>query len=151
MSIAAFVIAGAGGAVWWLRRRFVVVSVVGVSMEPVLREGQRVLVRRAGVAAMRHGDVVVFANPVTADCLPDDPPWLIKRVIALGGDPVPPEAVPANNVHAVVPDGTVVVRGDNHLHSLDSRKVGFISGDALLGVVVRTLAGPQAAVVNRGE
>jgi signal peptidase I len=124
-----------------LRRRFVVVRVVGVSMEPVLREGQRVLVRRSGVAAVERGDLVVFAHAAVGPEQAGEPPWMIKRAVALGGDPVPHESVPRSlrRESARVPEGCLVVRGDNPVRSFDSRQAGFIDGGELLGVVVRTL------------
>ena len=124
-----------------LRRRFVVVRVLGVSMQPVLTDGQRVLVRRAGLAAVRHGDLVVFPlSSIRARC-EGDPPWMVKRAIALPGDPIPGGSVP----HAIyinrdeVPQGKLIVRGDNTEWSYDSSQAGFVDGSALLGVVVRTL------------
>jgi signal peptidase I len=142
--IALAVVATVVVAIVELRRRLVVVQVVGVSMEPVLREGQRVLVRRSGVVAVKRGDLVVFALASVRSQLPGDPPWMVKRTVALPGDPIPYESVPpivrAERTH--VPEGHLVVRGDNATASFDSRQVGFIDGSALLGVVVHTLARP---------
>ena len=46
-------IAVATGGVWWVRRRYAVVTVVGDSMVPAYRDGDRVVVRRivAGACA----------------------------------------------------------------------------------------------------
>ena len=72
------------------RRRFVVVTVAGVSMEPTLRPGDRVLVRRRGSDSLRIGAIVVFREP--DDNLPGAPApraasqrWVIKRIAALPG------------------------------------------------------------------
>jgi signal peptidase I len=127
-----------------LRRRFVAVRVEGASMEPALRAGQLVLVRRVTLAAVRHGQIVVPAFPVgVADLLPESgrPKWLIKRVLALPGDPVPHAAIPAlqDVDDERIPAQRFVVVGDNRALSLDSRRLGYVHAEALLGVVTRTL------------
>src|SRR5690606_41756413 len=53
----------AAAAVLWLRRTLVAVEVHGTSMAPTFHQGDRVLVRRRGLARLRVGDVVVFAPP----------------------------------------------------------------------------------------
>ncbi|MBO0876619.1 MAG: S26 family signal peptidase [Pseudonocardia sp.] len=141
-AIAVTVVAAVVAVIVLLRQRFVVVQVIGVSMEPVLRAGQRVLVRRAGVRTVRRGDLVVFALASVQLKQPGDPPWMVKRAVALSGDPIPHESVPpalgVDGAH--VPEGHLIVRGDNPAASFDSRQAGFVDGAALLGVVVRTLA-----------
>ncbi|MEE6258041.1 S26 family signal peptidase [Plantactinospora sonchi] len=163
-----------------LRRRFVVVTVRGPSMEPSLHEGDRVLVRRRRLAALRTGDLVVFAeipapsrpptrpdlseptppsrpgwpDPPHPDTSPVPPPqvpdlrrvdtaegWLIKRAIALPGDPVPRDAGPALAVldDEVVPPGRLVAIGDNRGFSYDSRHYGYVTADRLLGAVLRRI------------
>lgn len=118
-----------------LRRRFVVVRIEGISMEPTFRAGDRVLVRRTRLAGVSRGQVVIFRppNPVAGD-----PPWMVKRVAALPGDPVPAGVAAPCDVR--VPPARLVVLGDNSDHSYDSRRAGYIAGDSLLGVVVRALA-----------
>lgn len=66
---------GAGAALW-ARRRLVVVTVEGRSMEPTFEDGDRVLVRRRSLADVRNGDVVVLEPPETSDYLsaPPKPP-----------------------------------------------------------------------------
>jgi signal peptidase I len=133
-----------------LRSSLVAVRVVGISMQPTLFEGERVLVRRATAAAVRHGQLVVFAQPqpqlLPGWPSPDHPPWLIKRVVALPGDPVPRDTVPGSGTgaEAVVPPGKLVVLGDNRDHSFDSRRIGYVDGDTVLGVVLRRMT-PGAA------
>lgn len=127
-----------------LRRRFVAIRVEGLSMEPTLRAGQLVLVRRVRLGAVRRGQIVVLALPAGAlDPVPgsDPPKWLIKRVLALPGDQVPRTAVPAlRDVPGErVPADRFVVIGDNRALSLDSRRIGYIHAQALLGVVTRTM------------
>ncbi|MFF5213186.1 S26 family signal peptidase [Streptosporangium sp. NPDC000396] len=118
-----------------VRRRFLVVTVHGVSMEPTYREGERVLVRRAPLAAVRPGQVVVLEDPV--------PPgqWIIKRAVAVPGDPVPGEVATATQVApgSRVPADCLVLLGDNPAASVDSRRFGYFSGERLLGVVSRRL------------
>jgi signal peptidase I len=162
MAIAALLLC-AGCAAALARRRFVVVTVRGESMLPTFADGQRVLVRRCAVAAVAPGDVVVFADPRDADrdrleaererlvaagvpALPPPPwrgsEWLVKRAVAVPGDPVPRAAVPALAAvdHDVVPAGALVVLGDNAARSDDSRRYGYVAADRLIGTVLRTLS-----------
>jgi signal peptidase I len=137
----ATVVAAAAALAVVLRQRFVAVRIEGSSMEPTMRAGERVLVRRARIDRVGRGQVVVLAFPSDAFSDIGNPPWLIKRVAALPGDPVPREAVPALR-HATdphVPAGCLVLLGDNAAGSYDSRKAGYFSSDTLLGIVVRTL------------
>jgi signal peptidase I len=118
-------------AVCWLRRRFVAVTVTGRSMEPAYRHGDRVLVRRAALPAVRAGQVVVLAAPHGG--------WMIKRAAALPGDPVP---ALLGRGEPAVPAGALVVLGDNTALSGDSRRMGYFDGASLLGVVVGMLSRP---------
>jgi signal peptidase I len=123
-----------------LRRRYLAVRVEGASMEPTLRSGQVVLVRRVALSALHNGQVVVVAAPGDA-AGPDRPTWLIKRILALPGDPVPRSDVPLlrGATHDRVPPRRFVVIGDNRALSLDSRQLGYLHEDTLLGIVTRTL------------
>lgn len=127
--------------VWWLRGRYVVVTVDGNSMEPAYRPGDRLLVRRTSADTLRRGDVVVVtASPATL------PPygavgahrWVVKRIAGLPGQAVPPE-VARNAPGATVPTGQLVLLGDNTAASIDSRTAGFYAGDRVLGIVLRRL------------
>jgi signal peptidase I len=120
------------------RRWLIVVRVEGASMAPSLCHGDRVLVRRARSDRVRTGQLVVLAPPPPAV---EGTRWLVKRAVAVPGDPVPRADVPALQAvnHARVPADRLVVLGDNAGHSYDSRKAGYFTGDGLLGVVVRTL------------
>jgi signal peptidase I len=128
-----------------LRRRYVVVRVAGESMAPTLRHGDRVLVRRLSGHRVRPGQVVVLEGPAL-DALrlpvrgPAPPPLgtLVKRVVAVAGDPVPPH-VPAPGESGRVPAGKLVVLGDNTAASVDSRTVGFFAAGTVTGVVLRRL------------
>jgi signal peptidase I len=137
---AAFLVTGTV-AVMMLRRRYVTVRVEGPSMEPTLRAGRWVLVQRTRIDQVRRGQVVVLAFPRPAHLAADNPKWMIKRVTAVPGDPVPRSQVPAlrNVTDAHVPPGQLVLLGDNSPHSYDSRRAGYFAADRLLGVVVRTM------------
>jgi signal peptidase I len=137
-----------------LRRRYVIITVRGASMEPTLRDGDRVVVRRRPLSHVRSGDVVVFASAPDPD-LPGLPPevaatveqgsaeWLIKRSVAIPGDAVPRATVPAlaDADHDVVPADVFAVVGDNATYSYDSRVYGYVTADRLLGVALRNLGG----------
>lgn len=143
---------------WWIRGRYLVATVDGPSMEPGLRSGDRVLVRRTG--RVRSGQIVVvrITDPPPLDGLPpglepgdaaelpekpDHPGWrlLVKRAVAVAGEPVPRHRFPAlrDVPGKVVPPGALVVLGDNPDSSWDSREFGFVRGDELVGVMVRRL------------
>lgn len=155
VSIAAPVLAGGWYAVWVLRRRLVVVDVQGKSMEPTLREGDRVLVRRIAADAVRAGDIVVIergAGPSGGPSARADRldrlarldrrrDWAIKRAAAVAGDPVPASVAAAAGVApgTAVPAGFLVVLGDNAARSADSRVWGYLPTERLLGVVRRRL------------
>lgn len=112
-----------------LRGRLFVVTVVGISMQPTYQPGDRLLVRRCALDEVPRGTAVVLTF--------DDPPFLVKRVVALPGDRVP-AGIPVPD--RVVPPGHLVVLGDNGAHSSDSRMRGYVPADELVGTVVRKLA-----------
>lgn len=128
-----------------VRRRVVLITVDGQSMEPTYQSGDRLLLRRADGRQVRHGQVVVVAGPHSADgWLPGAPPavygtgnWLVKRAVAVAGEPVPSDVVAAAKVEpgSLVPRGHLVVRGDG-VRSGDSRLWGFVPVDQVLGVVL---------------
>lgn len=138
----------ATAAVWLLRRRFAVVTVVGQSMRPTFAAGDRVLVHRTRLAELRRGQVVVVGWPHPEGRRPSPPPrrvndtaWMLKRVAAVPGDPALTDHLPAHVVQASarVPPGKLVVLGDNAEASHDSRQLGYFASDQLLGIVVRSL------------
>lgn len=58
--IASAAVAAGAGLVWWLRRRYLIVTVHGRSMLPTYADGDRVLVRRRPAGRpVRAGDAVV--------------------------------------------------------------------------------------------
>lgn len=137
------------------RRRWLVVTVRGPSMEPTYVPGDRVLVRRAGPARLRRGQVVVFQppgvegawdrQPLVAGSVTDRH-WYIKRIVAAPSDPLPQEAAEAAGAApgTPVPAGKLVLFGDGE-RSVDSRRWGYVPSDRVLGVVVRRLAPSSSA------
>ncbi|MCP2250095.1 S26 family signal peptidase [Lentzea aerocolonigenes] len=118
-----------------LRSRLLVVTVHGVSMEPTYHSGDRLLVRKAKLRRVRAGQVVVVQIDGAA---PSDPTGgrLVKRAVAVPGDPVPPQIpVPGPRV----PVDSLLVLGDNPQRSNDSRRLGYLRADALIGIVVRPI------------
>ena len=127
------------------------------SMEPTLRQGDRVLVNKLSydLHDIHRGDIVVFELP-PAKIGPDGIKDLIKRVIGLPGEtietrdgivyindkkidePYLPKGVTTNKPpipRQVVPDGHIFVMGDNRDNSADSRYAtrGPIPIDTVVG------------------
>lgn len=134
-----------------LRRRIAIVTVRGRSMQPALTAGDRLLIRRVRPERLRTGQIVVIAGAredgTSAGRRRSWPPaggdWLIKRLAALPGEPTPAVVLTATapGAEPVVPAGKLVVLGDNLPYSLDSRTLGYIAAERVLGVVVRALPG----------
>jgi signal peptidase I len=132
-----------------LGRRLVVIEVTGDSMRPGLLPGERLLVHRTGRRRPRRGDIVVlewpdergaWVHPPLGRAGLDGRGWLVKRVVAVGGDEVPLGAVREADECRVPPDA-LVVAGDNRRRSFDSRHIGFIPRERVLGVMVRRMSG----------
>lgn len=131
----------------FVRRRFVIVTVYGASMEPTIADGDRVLVRQLTGPQPAVGSIVAIAplqpdgQPVPASEPVSGRLWLIKRVAAVAGDRVPAGLDPALSDRAgePVPAGAMIVLGDNRADSIDSRHLGFLSADRVRGVVLRGL------------
>ncbi|MFC5824133.1 S26 family signal peptidase [Nonomuraea insulae] len=116
-----------------LRATYLVIRVSGNSMAPALTHGDRLLARRTGLAALRKGQIAVVSSPH-----PTGSEFLIKRVAALPGDPVP-DGVRRVVADDVVPAGRFVLIGDNTEVSFDSREHGFFHADDLRAVTVKKL------------
>ncbi|WP_433334613.1 S26 family signal peptidase [Spirillospora sp. CA-294931] len=121
-----------------LRRRLVVVTVHGPSMEPSLHHGDRLLVRVLPPNRLARGQVIVLADPEGGH------EWLIKRLAARPGDPVPHDRVP-EITDARVPRGSLIVLGDNAARSRDSRAFGYYEAGSVLGAAVRRLPNRHAS------
>ncbi|GAA3768706.1 S26 family signal peptidase [Micromonospora maritima] len=145
------------GALVLARRRLLLVQVLGPSMEPTLREGSHVLARRLSGATPATGQVVVVCQPPPWHSVASwragersgpegfwpagrpqpDKQWIVKRVAATEGEPVPPEFHRWRaELGAVVPTGQILLLGDNPDRSFDSRRFGYVSTGTVLGVVL---------------
>ncbi|MEU8826280.1 S26 family signal peptidase [Streptomyces sp. NPDC048636] len=131
--VAGLLAVGAGAA---LRRKLMLIRVTGNSMAPTFTDSSRLLVRTS--KRVRSNDVIIFRNPLGEA----DPElrWLVKRVAALPGEPVPAEVLERVGARpgAAVPAGRIVVRGDAE-RTLDSRHFGYVPSGTVLGVVVTRL------------
>jgi signal peptidase I len=147
------------GWLGWLRwrSRFLVVTVTGSSMQPSLRPGDRLLVRRTPLNRVRVGQVAVLRTPelpaskIRLGLVADAPGgYLIKRVAAVPGDRVPESCrTPANpRLPEYVPPGSFIMLGDNPRRSYDSRLAGLIPADLLFGVAIRRIGGERALPVT---
>lgn len=98
----------------WLWRRRRRLRVEGRSMLPTLEPGQEVLINPRAYAQQppQVQDVVVAEHPQRPGFR------LIKRVVAVDGE------------------GCCDLRGDNPAESTDSRQLGWLSRDRILGQVV---------------
>mgnify|MGYP002650882336 CR=1 FL=1 len=124
----------------------------GMSMEPSLHNGERVMVNKVlyHFAQPQRGDVVVFPYPLEPKNM------FIKRVIGVPGDEVKIRdgityindvAIEEPYIYAksfndygpvVVPEGRVFVMGDNRNNSTDSRdtRVGCVDERDIMGAAV---------------
>jgi signal peptidase I len=150
----ALLIGGAVGALailaliflYYLRRTYLVVTVSGRSMEPTLWAGDRLLVRRVPISVVRRGQIVVFGSDSAGK-------WIVKRVLAVPGDPIPKDngLNLLDTAERTVPRGQMVVLGDNPAESTDSRDYGYLSAEWLQGVVVRRMGGAALEAGHRAN
>lgn len=85
-------------------------EVQGNSMEPELKSGDRIVVKKTG-NALEIGDIVVL-------CAPQKNHRLVKRIVQKNGN-------------------QLFVEGDNKNESTDSRMFGWIHENAVLGKAVK--------------
>jgi signal peptidase I len=84
---------------------------------------------------VREGDIVVFSHPPLDHCPGPQGGDLVKRVIALPGQP----PIASSQHPYRVPPGEFYVLGDNRADSCDSRYWGPIKGSSIVGQVVLML------------
>ncbi|MGP3917115.1 S26 family signal peptidase [Nonomuraea sp. 10N515B] len=112
------------------------------------------LERRKPQHRLRRGEVVVLfgrewmpvhpPDEVAGKVLKISPPeemttsYVIKRVVAVPGDSPPRERAPAlrDTSESFVPQGKVILLGDNAAASYDSRKHGYFAIENIIGPVV---------------
>lgn len=97
-------------------RRIRRVEITGLSMQPALRPGDRVVAIRAG--RPRAGDIVAFPDPRSPRRT------MVKRVVTAAG-------------------GGVLVLGDNKSRSTDSRHFGLVYNNVIIGRLIYRYA-PEA-------
>lgn len=118
---------------------FTTVVVSGNSMEPTFQNGERLLASRAYwlVGQIKRRDVVVVR---TQGQDPGQTGYIIKRVLGLPGDKIDGANVPdswrVSDGPFVVPPGRVYVIGDNREVSEDSRRLGAVPLEDVLGKIV---------------
>ncbi len=143
-----------GLAIAFICREFIFapVKVEGKSMMPTFEDNNRIIVSK--MSKVERFDMIVFHSPVSNDDY-------IKRVIGLPGDivEVQDDVLLINNIiydepylqenkemlstqeqltddfKVTVPEGSLYVMGDNRKKSSDSREIGFITEDAVVGEV----------------
>ncbi|HEX8627362.1 MAG TPA: S26 family signal peptidase [Catenuloplanes sp.] len=121
------------------RWRYIVVTVRGDSMSPVLDNGSVVLVRRGNRCAT--GDIALLR-------LTGDLDRMVKQVAATPGDLVPAGyPIPPGTV---VPPGQLLVRGTTD-GSYDSRRIGYVAAGSLVGIVRRRLRTPPGTVAAESD
>ncbi len=137
-------VAALGLGLAFARRRLLFIPVRGRSMHPTYRDGDRLIAtRRRPGQHVRRGQVVVYvAEPGAAAELGDSESLLIKRVVAVAGDPVPGSDI-------LLQPGRIWLLGDGP-NSLDSRRLGHLPEERVLGIVCVRLWGDPRRAANSG-
>jgi signal peptidase I len=128
-------------------------AIPSASMEPTLRNGDRVIVSKlsSDLSDLDRGDVIVFERPAHPSVDPSMQ-HLIKRIVGMPGDELSSvdgafhvNGAPLEEPYLrtgtrtddltplTVPDGHVFVMGDNRGSSGDSRKFGAIPAELVVG------------------
>ncbi len=120
-----------------VRKRLMVITVRGTSMQPTYQDGDRVLVLRWPALAHRRRCVVILSIPD-----PVGSSLVIKRIVARQGDATP-AGIARSEPGQPVPADHIVVLGDGA--GVDSRIWGYLSTRQVQGVVVGRVAPPFRA------
>lgn len=148
---------------------FRIVGVDGPSMEPTLKDGDRLFVTSIPYSP-KYGDIVIVTQPNVYN----EP--IVKRVIATEGQTIDIDFKtgtvkvdgkvldePYINMRTTryydaafpvtVPENCVFVMGDNRSHSTDSRSssIGFIKEEYVLGKVVGRIEGRENKLINNTD
>lgn len=124
-----------------LSTQFSVLGVKGHSMEPGIKSGALVIIKKS--MKCKRGNIVVFKKKKQK---------FLKRVVAVEGDEIEARhgylevngkrvkedyvTGITEDVYCTVPRGKVFVLGDNREHSIDSRHFGCVKTNSLMGRVV---------------
>ncbi len=135
------------------------VEVHGTSMMPTFEEADKVLMVKVG--SIRNFDIIVFKAPGNKNFIkrvigvPGDKIGMVEDQLLLNGEPVEEIYLQENRLAAqqqgrgnltedfeefTVPRDAYFVLGDNRLNSVDSRDIGFIRKEAVVGEVKIRLA-----------
>lgn len=127
---------------------FAVVIVSGPSMETTLHNNERLIMNKMvyNFNDPKHGDIIVFHATENDDYikrvigLPGDTVEYRNNQLFLNGEPVDEpylnDSTYTNDYEPLIlPEGSYFVMGDNRLNSTDSRIIGPISEDQIVGRV----------------
>ena len=128
------------------------------SMEPTLYENHYLIVNKLAykTGEPERGDIIVFESELETE--DGDKKLLIKRIVGLPGETVTVAdgevyidgqlleedylkdgITPGEITDCQVPDGQLFVMGDNRVVSIDSRELGCIDEDTVMGKAVLRL------------
>lgn len=128
------------------------------SMEPTLYENHYLIINKLAYKTgdEQRGDIIVFESELETE--DGDRKLLIKRIVGLPGETVTIKneevyidgqlleedylkdgITPGEVIDCKVPEGQLFVMGDNRIVSIDSRELGCISEDTVMGKAVLRL------------